>query len=126
MRKFLKFALKSQWKTLLVILLFVILQTVFQIEIINIFGSALKDLKSQKINLLFDDAALMIIYTLLSMITIYATSFLSTRVSSKAAYSTREKIFHILMNLPDEEINKFKITGLISRSTRECIPNRDL
>ena len=118
MRKFLKFALKSQWKTLLIILVLVILQTVFQIEIINLFGSALKDLKNQKINLLFDDGTLMIIYTILSMITIYATSFLSTRVSSKATYSTREKIFHILMNLPDEEINKFKITGLISRSTR--------
>ena len=118
MRKFLKFALKSQWKTLLIILLLVILQTIFQIEIINIFGSALKDLKSEKINLLFDDGTLMIIYTILSMIILYAISFLSTRVSSKAAYSTREKIFHILMNLPDEEITKFKITGLISRSTR--------
>ena len=118
MRKFLKFALKSQWKTLLIILVLVILQTIFQIEIINLFGSALKDLKNQKINLLFDDGLFMIIYTILSIITIYAISFLSTKVSSKAAYSTREKIFHILMNLPDEEINKFKITGLISRSTR--------
>lgn len=118
MKKFLKFALKSQWKTLLIIFVLVILQTVFQIEIINLFGSALKDLKNQKINLLFDDGTLMIIYTLLSIITIYATSFLSNRVSSKAAYNTREKIFHILMNLPDEEINKFQITGLISRSTR--------
>lgn len=85
MRKFLKFALKSQWKTLLVILVLVILQTVFQIEIINLFGSALKDLKNQKINLLFDDGTLMIIYTILSMITIYAVSFLSTKVSSKGS-----------------------------------------
>ena len=118
MRKFLKFALKSQWKTLLIILVLVILQTIFQIEIINLFGSALKDLKNQKITLLFDDGTIMMIYTILSMVTIYAISFLSTRVSSKAAYNTREKIFHILMNLPDEEINKFKITGLITRSTR--------
>ena len=118
MRKFLKFALKSQWKTLLIILVLVILQTIFQIEIINLFGSALKDLKNQKINLLFDDGTIMMMYTILSMVTIYAISFLYTRVSSKAAYNTREKIFHILMNLPDEEINKFKITGLISRSSR--------
>ncbi len=89
-------------KTLLIILSLVILQTVFQIEIINLFGSALKDLKNHRINLLFDDGTLMIIYTILSMITIYAVSFLSTRVSSKAAYSIREKIFHILMNLPDK------------------------
>lgn len=44
--------------------------------------------------------------------------FSQPRFHQKAAYNTREKIFHILMNLPDEEINKFKITGLISRSTR--------
>lgn len=118
MKKFLKFALKPQWKTISVILVLVILQTVFQIEIINQFGSALMDLKSQEIDLLFDDAALMLILTVLSMISIYAISVLSTRVSSKAAHDTREKIFHILMNLPDEEINKFKITGLITRSTR--------
>lgn len=102
MRKFLKFALKSQWKTILIILCLVILQTFFQIEIINLFSSALKDLKMQKINLLFDDGTIMIIYTILSMITIYAIYFLSTKVSSKAVYNTREKIFHILMSLPDE------------------------
>ncbi|WP_298500679.1 ABC transporter transmembrane domain-containing protein [uncultured Methanobrevibacter sp.] len=118
MKKFLKFALKPQWKTISVIFVLVILQTVFQIEIINQFSSALMDLKSQEINLLFDDAALMLILTVLSMISIYATSVLATKVSSKVAHDTREKIFHILMNLPDEEINKFKITGLITRSTR--------
>ncbi len=52
------------------------------------------------------------------MISIYAVSFLSTRVASKAAYTIREKIFHILMNLPDEEIANFKISGLTTRSTR--------
>lgn len=118
MKKFLQFALKPQWKTILIIFVLVIPQTIFQIEIINQFRFALNDLKNQKVNLLFDDAALMLTYTVLSMLALYAISFLSTRVSSKAAYDTREKIFHILMNLPDDEINKFKITGLITRSTR--------
>lgn len=118
MKKFLKFALKPQWKTISVILVLVILQTIFQIEIINLFTISLHDLKNQKINLLFDDGTLMLIFTILSMIVIYAVSYLSTRVASKAAYNTREKIFHILMNLPDDEVNKFKISGLITRSTR--------
>lgn len=94
------------------------LQTFFQIQIIKLFGIALKDVESQKLSLLYYNGALMLAYTVLSMITIYAISFLSTHVSSKVAYDTREKIFHILMNLPDEEISKFKITGLITRSTR--------
>lgn len=118
MKKFLKFALKSQWKTISVIFVLVILQTFFQIEIINLFSHALFDVENQKMDLLFDDTATMLMLTILSMITIYAISYLSTRVSSKAAYNTREKIFHILMNLPDDEISKFKVTGLITRSTR--------
>lgn len=76
------------------------------------------DLKFQEVDLLFDDAAYMLILTVLSIIALYAISFLSNKVASKSAYNTREKIFHILMNLPDEEIGKFKVTGLITRSTR--------
>ena len=77
MKKFLKFALKSQWKTILVIFVLVILQTFFQIEIINLFSYALIDVENQKMNLLFDDAATMLILTILSMITIYAISYLN-------------------------------------------------
>lgn len=118
MKKFLKFSLKSQLKTLLIILVLVILQAVFQIQIIKLFGCALTDVENLRIDMLFDDAAMMLIYTALSVVSIYAVSYLSTDLSSKVAYLTREKIFHILMNLPDDEINKFKVTGLITRSTR--------
>lgn len=118
MKKFLKFALKSQLKTILIILALVIFQTFFQIQIIDLFHKALDNFGSKNVSLLLYNGKLMLVYTILSMGTIYAISFLSTKVSSKAAFNTRKKIFHILMNLPDEEINKFKITGLISRSTR--------
>ena len=50
MKKFLKFALKSQWKTILVIFVLVILQTFFQIEIINLFNYALIDVENQKMD----------------------------------------------------------------------------
>ena len=93
MRKFLKLALKSQWKTILVILELTILQTFFQIEIINIFSHALNNVEYKRIDLLFDNGTLMLIYTILSMIVIYAISFLSTKVSSKASYNVRKKIF---------------------------------
>ena len=118
MKKFLKFALKSHWKEILVILVLVVLQTFFQIQIIKLFISALSSVSGEKIHSLIGDATLMVVYTILSMITIYSISFLSTKVSSKIAFNTREKLFHILMNLPDGEIDKFKISGLISRSTR--------
>ena len=132
MKKFLSAALKFQWKMILIIFALLIIQTFFQMEIIDLFGKALtgvkeqKDLfgkaltgvKEQKIDLLFKSGLYMLVYTAFVMISIYAVSFLSTRVASKAAYTIREKIFHILMNLPDEEIANFKISGLTTRSTR--------
>ena len=118
MKKFLSDALKFQWKTIIIIFALLIIQTFFQMEIIDLFSIALTGVKEQKIGLLFKSGLYMLVYTAFVMIAIYATSFLSTRVASKAAYTVREKIFHILMNLPDEEIAKFKISGLTTRSTR--------
>ena len=118
MKKFLSVALKFQWKTILVISVLLIIQTFFQMEIIDLFSVALNGVKEQKINLLLQSGLYMLLYTVFAMISMYAVSFLATRVASKAAYTVREKIFHILMNLPDEEISKFKISGLVTRSTR--------
>lgn len=118
MKKFLSVALKFQWKTIVVIFALLIVQTFFQMKIIDLFSVALSGVKEQKIDLLFKSGLYMLLYTAFAMISIYAVSFLSTKVASKAAYTVREKIFHILMNLPDEEIAKFKISGLTTRSTR--------
>ena len=118
MKKFLTVALKSQWKIILVIFVLLILQTIFQIEIIDLFSDALTGVKKQQIELFFKSGLYMLIFTVFSMICMYAVSLLSVRASSNAAFTIREKIFHILMNLPDEEIDKFKISGLVTRSTR--------
>jgi len=118
MKKFLSFSLKHQWKTVLIIFALIAVQTFFQMEIIDLFGAALTGVKQQNADLLFKSGLNMVGYTILSMIALYAVSLLSTRVASNAAYKIREKIFHILMNLPDEEIAQFKISGLTTRSTR--------
>ena len=118
MRNFLKVSLKFQWKTILIIFALIIIQTFFQMEIIDLFSAALTGVKEQKIDLLVKSGLYMLLYTVISMIAIYVISFLSTRVASNAAYTVREKIFHILMNLPSEELEQFKISGLVTRSTR--------
>ncbi|MBE6496591.1 MAG: hypothetical protein E7Z78_09130 [Methanobrevibacter thaueri] len=118
MKKFLSVSLKFQWKTILVIFALIAVQTFFQMQIIDLFGDALTGVKQQNADLLFKSGLNMVGYTILSMIALYAVSLLSTRVASNAAYKIREKIFHILMNLPDEEIAQFKISGLTTRSTR--------
>ena len=87
-------------------------------KIIDLFGNALTGVKEQNIDLLISSGLYMLMYTVISMIAIYAVSFCTTRVASNAAYIVREKIFHILMNLPKAEIDKFKVPGLVTRSTR--------
>jgi ABC-type multidrug transport system fused ATPase/permease subunit len=118
MKKFLNVALKYQWKTILIIAVLIIIQTIFQMEIIDLFGEALTGVKNQNIDLLFKSGLYMVIFTVFSMICMYAVSRLTVRVSSNATFNIREKIFHILMNLSDEEIGKFKLTALITWSTR--------
>ncbi|WP_296863557.1 ABC transporter transmembrane domain-containing protein [uncultured Methanobrevibacter sp.] len=118
MKKFLSVALKFQWKTIVFIFALIIIQTFVQMEIIDLFGAALTGVKEQNVDLLFKSGLYMLMYTVISMIAVYVISFLTTRGASKSAYTVREKIFHILMNLPREEIDKFKISGLVTRSTR--------
>lgn len=118
MKKFLSVSLKPQWKTILIIFVLIIIQTFVQMEIIDLFSVALTGVKQQNPDMLFKSGLYMLMYTIISMIAVYTISFLTTRVASKSAYIVREKIFHILMNLPNEEIDKFKISGLVTRSTR--------
>jgi len=118
MKKFLSISLKPQWKTILIIFALIVVQAFFQVKIIDLFGNALTGVKEQNIDLLIRSGLYMLMYTVISMIAIYAVSFCTTRVASNAAYIVREKIFHILMNLPKAEIDKFKVSGLVTRSTR--------
>ena len=118
MKKFLSVSLRFQWKTIVLIFALIVIQTFFQMEIIDLFSKALTGVKNQNVDLLLKSGLYMLMYTVLSMISLYVVSFLTTRVASKAAFTVREKIFHILMNLSDEEISKFKISGLTTRSTR--------
>ena len=100
MRKFLSVSLKPQWKTILIIIALIAIHTFFQMQIIELFGDALTGVKKQNVDLLLRSGLYMLMYTAFSMISIYAVSFCTTRVASNAAYILREKIFHILMNLP--------------------------
>ena len=118
MKKFLSDSLKFQWKTIVFIFVLIVIQTFFQMQVIDLFKDALTGVKNQNIGLLLKSGLNMLMYTILSMIFLYAVSFFSTKVASNAAYTLREKIFHILMNLPKKEIDKFKLSGLTTRSTR--------
>ena len=76
MKKFLNVALKYQWKTIVIIAALIIIQTIFQMEIINLFGDALTGVKNQNIDLLLKSGLYMLIFTVFSMICMYAVSSL--------------------------------------------------
>lgn len=93
-------------------------QTYFQIEIIDLFSSALNCVKQQNMDLILNIGQTMFVYTILSMICMLVISVIATNVAANCAYDARRNIFHILMYLPSEEVDKFKVTGLMSRTTR--------
>lgn len=64
MRKFFKFAFKPHIKEVVVILFFSILQAYFQLQIIDLFKTALSHVKSEDVSLLTSDGWLMLIYTI--------------------------------------------------------------
>ena len=65
MRKFLKVSLKFQWKTILVIFALIVIQTFFQMEIIDLFSAALTGVKEQNIDLLVKSGSYMLMYNVI-------------------------------------------------------------
>lgn len=118
MKKFLKSVLRPHWKIIIIILILSGFQTYFQLGIIDLFNSALNCVKQENMILILKIGETMLIYTILSMLCMVIISVIATNVSANCAYETRRKMFHILMNLPTEEVSKFKTTGLMSRTAR--------
>ena len=118
MKKFLKYVLRPHWKIIIIILILSGFQTYFQLGIIDLFNSALNYVEQENMGLILNICQTMLVYTILSMICMLIISVIATNVSANCAYETRRKMFHILMNLPSEEVDKFRITDLIARITR--------
>lgn len=118
MKEFLKFAFKPHKKEIFIILVCSILQANLQLDIIDLFKSALTHVKSKNLALLNSDWTLMLIYSIILLCLMILILYLSNQVSVKIAHRTREKIFHIIMHLPPKEVSKFRSTGLMSRTVR--------
>lgn len=119
MKQYVKFAFKNHKLQVLVILIFAILQTYFQLNIINLFKSALTHVELKELSLLNADGQMMFIYSFLLIVSMIVVIYLSNNLSVTIAHETREKLFHIETHLPPEEFNKFSSTDLMNRVTRE-------
>lgn len=119
MKKYVKFAFKKHKLQIFVILVFSILQTYLQLNIIKLFQTALNHVEHEEIPLLNADGQLMIIYSIILIASMIAIVYLSNNLAVAIGHDTREKIFHIITRLPPKEFNKFSSTDLMNRTTRE-------
>lgn len=119
MKKYAKFAFKQHKLEIFVILIFSILQTYFQLTIIDLFKSALTHVEMKEIPLLNADGLSMFIYSFLLIASMIAIVYLSNNLSVTIAHDTREKLFHIITRLSQKELHKFSSTDIMNRITRE-------
>lgn len=119
MKKYAKFAFKQHKFEIFVILIFSILQTYFQLTIIDLFKSALTHVEMKEIPLLNADGLSMFIYSFLLIASMIAIVYLSNNLSVTIAHDTREKLFHIITRLSQKELHKFSSTDIMNRITRE-------
>lgn len=119
MRKYIKFAFKQYKQEVFIILILSILQTYFQLEIIDLFQTALTHVKSEEISLLNADGLTMILYSAILIILMIAIVYLANDITVKTAHETREKLFYIETHILPTEFNKFSSTDLMNRIVGE-------
>lgn len=118
MKTFLKFALPPQRNKLIIIAILTIMQTIFQIGIINYLEVSLNCIKTENISGVLNNGIIMLCFTVILMIILIALVIITNNVVTEIGYNTRKKIFHIINNVPFEDVNSIRHTGLISRSVR--------
>ena len=119
MRKYFKFAFRQHRLKILLILILSIIQTYFQLAIIDLFKSALQHVKTEEIPLLNADGLLMLAYSVILIASMIAVMYLANNLTVSITHKTRAKIFHIESYLPPDEFNKFTSTDLMSRVVGE-------
>lgn len=70
-------------------------------------------------NYLKEVGIMMIIVTFISGIGSIISNFIASRISSKIAYNLREKLYNKVLSFSKQDIDKFSIASLITRSTND-------
>ena len=120
MKKLLKIFIKAHWKKIVPLIIFQFIATFSQFYGIFIVGRLLNlTLKGTDLEFLGYYEIIMIVATIVTILAMLAVFYIAVNIASSAAYNIRKRMFHIYANAPIGEIHKFRITSLISHSTRE-------
>ncbi len=108
------------YPVIVLIIALIVNQVYFEMEMIDIMGELIfKVQNSFSIAQIWETGRVMLLYAAIIMVSIIAGSFCSTMIAAKYAQNLRSSIFRKVNSFSQEEINKFSIPSLITRSTND-------
>ncbi len=108
------------YPVILLIVALIITQVYFEMEMIDIMGELIHKVQfNYSIAQIWESGRIMLLYAAIIMVCIIAGSFCSTMVAAKYAQNLRSSIFRKVNSFSQEEINKFSVPSLITRSTND-------
>ena len=119
MKMLIKYFIKTQWKKIIPLVIFQFIATFCQFYGIYIVGKLLNlTLKGNDLEFLGYYEIIMIVATIVAILAMLAVYAIAVNIASSTAYNIRKRLFHVYANAPIDEIQKFKSTGLMGRTTR--------
>ncbi len=119
MKMLIGYFIKTQWKKIIPLIIFQFIATFAQFYGIFIVGKLLNlTLKGTDMEFMGFYEIILIVATIVTILAMLAVYVIAVNIASSTGYNIRKRLFHVYANAPIEEIQKFKSTGLMSRTTR--------
>ncbi|MBE6489186.1 MAG: ABC transporter ATP-binding protein, partial [Methanosphaera stadtmanae] len=126
MKMLLRYFIKTQWKKIVPLIIFQFIATTVQFYGIYIVGKLLNlTLKGIDLEFLGYYEIILIVATIITFLALLAVYYIAVNIASSTGYNIRKRLFHVYANAPIGEIQKFKSTGLMSRTTRGIFTMRN-
>lgn len=119
MKMLIRYFIKTEWKKIIPLIFFQFIATFSQFYGIYIVGKLINlTLKGTYIEFMGYYEIILIVATIVTILASLVVYYLAMKMASSMGYNVRRRLFHVYANLSIEEIQNFKSTGLMSRTTR--------
>lgn len=119
MKMLIRYFIKTQWKKLIPLIFFQFIATFSQFYGIYIVGKLLNlTIKGTDVEFIGYYEIIMIVATIVTILAMLAVYAIAVNIAASTGYNIRKRLFHVYANAPLEVVQRFKSTGLMSRTTR--------
>ena len=119
MKMLIRYFIKTQWKKIIPLIIFQFIASFFQFYGIYVVGKLLNlTLKGIDVEFMSYYEIILIVATVVTILALLAVYAIAVNIASSTGYNIRKRLFHVYANAPIEKVQKFKSTGLMSRTTR--------